>query len=182
MPRVFDAPSRARNTSELPWVGDPERWGGSDVVVITTDPAAGEGNAQGNQILRAQTRDLIAVGWDFLCTWTAEGFNDVTDTISVALLVTLGVGQGGLNQILWDCGTLSPAGNTPNPQAVALGWRPFNFSAAAFVGNGGVAISGQPLVACALAASPLVFVSTVGVVHTVRTSVSASCAPRGWAP
>ena len=179
---LFDASSRARNKSELPWVGDPERWGGSDMVIATADPAGGgPPSYTGKQLIRAQTRDLVAVGWDLLCTWTAAGFNAVTDTITVGLLVTIGAGQA-TSEIFWDCGTLSPAGNVPNPQAVALGWRPFNFSAAAFVGNGGVAISGQPVIACNLNAFPLVFVSTAGVLHTLQVSINAHCAPRAWAP
>jgi hypothetical protein len=173
---VLQGPSRARNKSALPWVGDPERWGGRETLKVDLNPAGSTPPVFGQTIIRGQTQDLCAVGWDLVATWEVEGFVTATDTIQIVWRVTVGTGQA--TSILgWSLGSLSPAGNVPNPQAVALGWVPINGS-----NRAGVALSGQPIIACALSAQPVVIASTTGGAHSLRVSCTGHCAPRGWVP
>lgn len=173
---IFTGPSRARNMSALPWVGDPERWGGSDTKSYDLSPAAPIIQAAEKTLFRAQTTDLISVGWDLVAIVDIVGFDTNVDTLQAALEVTLGVGQATA-QMAWDLGTLSPAGNTPNPQAVALGWAPLPGH------TGLIAVSGSPIIANALTGRWICQATTAGGPgsHNIRISITAFCTPRSWA-
>lgn len=171
----FRGPSRARNMEPLPWVGDPERWGGSITVEVVLNPAGATDPVFSGTIVRAQTRDLVAVGWDLVGTWdVVSGYVKADDTVQVVWRVTVGTGQN-TSSLIWDLGSRSPAGLVPNPQALALGWSSFS-------DRGAVALSGQPIIATNLNAQLIVLASTAGVGHTLRVSCTGHCAPRSWVP
>jgi len=175
---------RAKNLDRLRWAGDPERTGGKSRVLARAvrapaDPAFGE------QVLRVQMADLRAVAWDLFVTYTLVGLSGDDDGL-LALDLTIGTGQA-TSRAWWLLAAIT-AGTaiTQSPQAAALGWLPpgtASLSILPLVGSTGVAISGQPIVACALSARPVLIVSRVlGVDHNVGADVLAHCAPRAWVP
>lgn len=176
MDDVFQRESRARNMRRLPWVGDPERWGGHASGTFNISAAGGPVlQFFTPEVFRAQTQDLIAVGWDLLASWSIQGFQQANDSVQCVIELSLGVGQV-TSVIAWDLGSLSPAGNVPNPVAAALGIIP-----PISVRAGGVAVSGSPFIATALTGRALVSLSTTAAAHNVTVSINAQCAPRSWA-
>jgi len=168
--RAFD---RGRNARIFSWAGDPERWGGTAAVVATSNGT----RTFGGQILRAQTQDLVACGWDLVATWTMEGL-DPTDAGSLDLEVSIGTGQA-TSTLLWRLAAIvAGAPTTQNAGALHLGWDPLPPP----TGFAGVALSEAPIIAAAINARPSLRVTTGALQHRVTAHVIAHCAPRSWAP
>lgn len=114
---------RARNVTAFDWAGDPERWGGFSEVTATSN-ISGLAPVAGQQILRAQTRDLITVAWDLLATWEIEGLT-AADLGALSLEMSLGSGQA-TSKVNWQLATFlrGEATTSQSGGARALGLSP----------------------------------------------------------
>jgi hypothetical protein len=170
---------RARNKMRLRWAGDPERWGGS--VELSTNVMEAPTQAAGGQLVRAQTEDLIAIGWGLFATATLAGLQG-TDQGAVTLEVTFGAGQTTLTAFLIigtiAAGVFTPANAAGTGFAIPDPWIP------ALNGRGGLVVLNSPIPACAVSARPLMFISHVAGQpdHIVTLRVNAVLSPRSWVP
>lgn len=113
---------RARNTDRLRWAGDPERWGGQTVLEAVSAAAPLIGAADGQQILRAQTRDLIAIAWDLFATFEFTEGLTADDTGELAIALDIGTGQAS-SRVFWHLATIERGQvRAATPTAAALGW------------------------------------------------------------
>jgi hypothetical protein len=103
---------RARNEQALPFLGDPERWGGDGQVVVPVPLAIAptDTTRYSSQIVRAQVNDLTARAWEVVCHYKIEGL-DPTDVHQLALELTLGGGQTSFAGLI----LISPAIATSPP-------------------------------------------------------------------
>jgi hypothetical protein len=87
--RYLDVESRATSQDHTA-LGDPARWGGESVELITAD-----GVFAGQQLIRVQTRDPYARTWQLLGTLSAPAVMWALDAASwvAELEVTMGTGQ-----------------------------------------------------------------------------------------
>ena len=140
---------RARNVKRLPHLGDPERWGGQETVnvnVIAGGPVAYE--VAGQQFIRAQLSELLAVTWDLTCIFSSTGI-DTTDTVDYYLRYAFGTGQAsviGYIDILEAAALGTPWRKTVNG-SVVTGW--------------GISLP-TPIPGCAVAIAPVVKLTTAG--------------------
>jgi len=164
--------------------GDPERWGAHSTAEVAIAAAASPGDfvVYSQQMLRAETRDLVAIGWDLLVVSSITGLN-VADRGFLALELTIGTGQAN-SILLLLCGNIV-AGvlASQNPAALAQGYSPVRSLGLSALADAqrNVAISGSPIVATSLSARAVLAI-TSGAAHTLKLDVNAHCAPRSWVP
>jgi hypothetical protein len=182
---------RARSQDPTRESGDPERWGGhARVVTVSTrtpiPPNQTPFGSSPEQIIRAQTRDLVAVAWDLFAEWDIRGCNGTDDAGSLSLDITVGTGQASSRAWWRLCEIRGGVPACQNAGAVALGFFPWgadNSSGLFVPNNRGVAISSSPIVGTSLNARVVLQVSTAADVdHNIVARVTAHCCPRSWVP
>jgi len=89
---------RAVNERDLGVLGDPERWAYSTTLRLPLDPMIPQtASAPSEQLVRVQTRELIATGWNLMAVWTfGPEYVVGQDNISVAALLASGMGQSSV--------------------------------------------------------------------------------------
>lgn len=185
---AFDGDSRAKNNHRLHACGDPEQWGGAQSAAITI--AAGGANptqdAQSQQFIRTQARDLIAVPWDLLCTWTLQGLHQTAgnsdDTIFFALEITVGSGRTSTSflfpLVIINAGSAVATIAQQNPAAGSNGLFPLPPNVAGdFTG---IAQTFEPTPGVSMAVRVIISGSSTAPSHTVKGSAVVILSPRGY--
>jgi hypothetical protein len=107
---------RARSTTDLGELGDPERWGDS-VTLVFTFPANFTGDIilTSRQLVRVQVPQLIARKWGLVATWTFSPGDPTLTLSSILVDAVIGVGQASYGTPL----QAFPVSNVQTPYSLA---------------------------------------------------------------